>query len=97
MCAISNCTCSSPYWPRSGRGGQLISVEAPAGVQAVWLTLPRCFSWWQEARAEALPETQRTVLFYSLSCGIMKRVVTDLGLQLSIILVIEYSTDYFID
>lgn len=53
--------CRSAHWSRSGGGGQLVSVEAPAGVQAVWLellTLPRSFSWWQVAGAGALPWCQ---------------------------------------
>lgn len=58
MCAVPSRTCRSAHWSRSGGGGQLVSVEAPAGVQAVWLellTLPRSFSWWQVAGAGALP------------------------------------------
>lgn len=65
----SLCTCGSSHWTRSGRWGQFISVEAPAGVQAVWLellTVPCCFSWWQVARAKALPETQTKKLIYDL-------------------------------
>lgn len=78
MClrTVSMSTCSSPYWSGSGRWGELIGIEAPAGVQAVWLellTLPRCFSWWQVTRAKALPETQ--CFFHSLSCDTMKNVL----------------------
>lgn len=82
MLSMCMCTCGPAHRSRPGRRGELIGVEPPAGVQAVWLELltlyPR-FSLWQITGAKARPETEHIDTL--LSCAFMKNPLLHCGKQ----------------